>query len=342
MGGVVMKLQRSGLSRSFSRAVVTGGAGFLGSHLCDALVNLNVEVICVDNYCTGSPKAVEHLRDHRLFSLVEYDISRGLPIEGPVDLVLHFASPASPPQYAALPLETLRVGSEGTLNALHLARTHGARFVMASTSEVYGDPNQHPQREDYWGNVNPIGPRSMYDEAKRFAEALTVSFGRTEGADVGILRIFNTYGPRMRLYDGRAVPNFIRQALTGKPLTLMGTGEQTRSLCYVDDLVRGVLAMASADHPGPINIGNPQEFSVRELALRILELTNSQSTLRFVAGAEDDPKRRCPDVSLAERELEWTPTVDISDGLRRTIEWTVSSLSGHLEKDHIPVDNSKL
>lgn len=321
-----MDLKSSGLSRPFGRAVVTGGAGFIGSHLCEALVNANTEVICVDNFCTGSPEAVAHMQDHPLFSLVRQDISDKLTIDGPVDLVLHFASPASPPQYAALPLETLRVGSAGTFNALQLARTRKARFVMASTSEIYGDPLQHPQREDYWGNVNPVGPRSMYDEAKRFAEASTVAFGKTEGVDVGIVRIFNTYGPRLRSYDGRAVPNFIRQALAGESLTVMGTGEQTRSLCYVDDLVRGVLAMASSDCRGPINIGNPYEISVRELALRIIEITGSRSLLRYVDGAEEDPKRRCPDISLAERELGWFPTIDLGEGLRRTIEWFSSNV----------------
>jgi dTDP-glucose 4,6-dehydratase len=311
--------------RVFRRAVVTGGAGFLGSNLCRALLAAGTRVVCVDDLSTGTAEAVEPLRGDPGFELVVADVSDGLSVAGDVDLVLHFASAASPPQYLARPVETLRVGSAGTHHALCLARDRGARFVMASTSEVYGDPLRHPQREDYWGNVNPVGPRSVYDEAKRFAEALTTAFGHAEGVDVGIVRIFNTYGPGLRPHDGRAVPNFIRQALAGEPITVAGDGRQTRSLCYVDDLVRGVLALARSGHRGPVNIGNPQEVTVRDLAVRIRDLAGSSSPLRFVEAAADDPKRRCPDIALARRELGWAPEVDLDEGLRRTISWFAST-----------------
>ncbi|MEV0680185.1 NAD-dependent epimerase/dehydratase family protein [Actinosynnema sp. NPDC050436] len=314
----------SASGREFRRAVVTGGAGFLGAHLCAALLRDGAEVVCVDDFSTGSPEAVAPFRDEPGFELAVADVSDGLVVDGAVDLVLHFASAASPPQYAARPVATLRVGSAGTYNALRLAERCGARFVMASTSEVYGDPLLHPQREDYWGNVNPVGPRSVYDEAKRFSEALTTAFGQTGAVDTGIVRIFNTYGPGMRHDDGRAVPNFVRQALAGEPLTVAGNGRQTRSLCFVDDLVRGVLALARSGLRTPVNIGNPHEVTVLELAERIRSLAGSGSPVRFVDAAPDDPRRRCPDITAAQRELGWSPETGLDEGLRRTIGWFAS------------------
>jgi dTDP-glucose 4,6-dehydratase len=301
--------------------VVTGGAGFLGSHLCEHLLDRGVEVVCLDNFLTGAPENVAHLMEHSAFRLVRCDVTDFVHVPGPVDLVLHFASPASPLDYLKMPIETLKVGSLGTLHTLGLAHEKGARYLLASTSEVYGDPLQHPQNEDYWGNVNPIGPRGVYDEAKRFSEALTTAYRTSKGTDTGIVRIFNTYGPRMRADDGRAIPAFIGQALSGRPLTVAGDGSQTRSICFVDDTVRGILAMAFSGHPGPVNIGNPDELSMLRLAEWILELTGSESSIEFVDLPVDDPKVRRPDTARAERLLGWRPTVASADGLRRTVAW---------------------
>ncbi len=304
-----------------ARIVVTGGAGFLGSHLCDALVARGDRVVCVDDLSTGSEANVAQLVGHEGFELMVQDVSRGLDVEGQVDGVLHLASPASPPAYLARPLETLAVGSEGTRHALALATAHGARCLLASTSEVYGDPEVHPQTEGYWGNVNPIGPRSVYDEAKRFAEALTMAWHRSLGTDVAIVRIFNTYGPRLAPGDGRVVSNFLVQALGGLPLTVYGDGSQTRSLCFVDDEVTGILALFDSDVLGPVNIGNPHEITVLELATQVLDLTGSSSPIVHGELPADDPARRCPDISTARRLLGWEPKVELAQGLRMTAEY---------------------
>ncbi|HEY7946631.1 MAG TPA: UDP-glucuronic acid decarboxylase family protein [Acidimicrobiales bacterium] len=300
------------------RVVVTGGAGFLGSHLCDALVARGDRVVCVDDLSTGLAENVSGLVGNPSFELLVADVSVPFDVDGPVDAVLHFASAASPPDYLARPLETLAVGSEGTRHGLALAKNHGARFVLASTSEVYGDPAVHPQVEGYWGNVNPVGPRSVYDEAKRFAEALTMAWHRTYGADVGIVRIFNTYGPRLRPGDGRVVSNFLTQAVGGRPLTVYGDGSQTRSLCFVSDEVAGIVALLDSSLVGPVNIGNPDEYTMLELARIVLEVTGSSSEIVHGPLPEDDPTRRCPDITLARRELGWEPVVALADGLRRT------------------------
>lgn len=310
--------------RVWRRALVTGGAGFVGSHLCGRLLDAGTDVVCLDNLATGSRANVAELERHRGFRFVRADATdpaalRGLP--GRFDLVLHFACPASPADYLRLPLETLDVGSTGTRNALERARADGARFLLASTSEVYGDPLEHPQRETYWGNVNPIGPRSVYDESKRFAEALVTAHRQVHGTDAAIVRIFNTYGPRMRTGDGRAVPTFIAQALDGMPLTVAGDGGQTRSLCYVDDTVTGVLALAASGESGPMNIGGSDEITMLELARRVVELTGSGSRIRFVDRPVDDPGRRKPDTTLARERLGWQPRVGWSEGLERTIGW---------------------
>jgi dTDP-glucose 4,6-dehydratase len=303
------------------RAVVTGGAGFLGSHLCERLLDEGYEVLCLDDLSTGSEDNVDHLRRPGVpFTLVRVDVTGHLQVPGPVDAVLHFASPASPRDYLLRPIETLKVGSLGTLRSLGLARAKGARYVLASTSEAYGDPQVHPQPESYWGHVNPVGPRGVYDEAKRFAEATTMAYRRCHGVDTGIVRIFNTYGPRMRLDDGRAVPAFICEALRGEPLTVAGDGSQTRSLQYVDDLVEGVWRLLRSDAPGPVNIGNPQELSVRELAETIRDLVGSTSPLTSVPRPEDDPSVRRPDITLARSLLGWDPVVPLEEGLKRTIE----------------------
>jgi nucleoside-diphosphate-sugar epimerase len=303
------------------RVVVTGGAGFLGSHLCDAILARGDSAVCVDNLATGRPDNVAHLMDSPGFTFVEADVSLALDVPGPVDAVAHLASPASPPEYLRLPLETLAVGSRGTENALRLAHQHGGRFVLASTSEVYGDPAVHPQSEDYWGNVNPVGPRSVYDEAKRFAEALTRAYRDTKGVNAGIIRIFNTYGPRMNAQDGRIVTNFITQALNGDPLTIYGDGSQTRSFCYVDDLIRGIVGMIDSTEAGPVNLGNPEEFTVTEFARLVLRLTGSDSPVEHLPLPVDDPTRRCPVITRASQALGWQPKVQVEDGIRRTIEW---------------------
>ncbi|MEV6905317.1 NAD-dependent epimerase/dehydratase family protein [Amycolatopsis sp. NPDC051372] len=302
-------------------AVVTGGAGFVGAHLCALLLSERFEVTAVDNLATSSAAALEEFRDHERFRFVRHDVTEPITFEDRVDVVFHLASAASPRDYLALPIETLRAGSHGTEHALDLARRAGARFVLASTSEVYGDPLEHPQRERYWGNVNPIGPRSVYDEAKRYAEALTSAYRRELGVDTGIARIFNTYGPGMRVNDGRMIPAFFTQALAGEPLTVTGTGEQTRSICYVEDTVRGLLALARSDHPGPINLGNPDELTVRQVAERVKVITGSDSPIERIDAVVDDPRRRCPDISLARDVLCWEPKIDADDGLRRTAAW---------------------
>jgi nucleoside-diphosphate-sugar epimerase len=300
------------------RMVVLGGGGFLGSHLCDQLLARGDEVVCVDDFSTGRPANVAHLADHHGFTLVEADISVSLPVDGHVDGVFNLASPASPPDYLALPLQTLAVGSEGTRRGLELAHRDGARFLMASTSEVYGDPDVHPQTEGYWGNVNPVGPRSVYDEAKRFSEALTMAHHRTLGTDVAIVRIFNTYGPRLRPDDGRVVSNFLLQAMRGEPLTVYGDGSQTRSLCYVEDEVRGLIALFDSELTGPVNIGNPDEYTMLELAGTVVDLLGSSSTIAHLPLPVDDPTRRRPDITVARRELGWEPTTSLRDGLART------------------------
>ncbi|MHB1584698.1 MAG: UDP-glucuronic acid decarboxylase family protein [Acidimicrobiales bacterium] len=303
-----------------SRVVVAGGAGFVGSHLCDALLARGDQVVCLDDLSTGRrDNLAGALADDR-FELVVADVSREVAVDGPVDAVCHLASPASPPAYLRRPLETLAVGSEGTRRLLELAAAHRARFLLASTSEIYGDPVVHPQTESYRGNVDPTGPRSVYDEAKRFAEAMTMAWRRTHGVDTAIARIFNTYGPRLAPGDGRVVSNFVVQALEDRPLTVYGDGSQTRSLCYVDDQVRGLLALLDADEPGPVNIGNPDERTVLELAGKVKELTGSTSQVVFEPLPTDDPTRRCPDITRARQALGWAPQVDLDDGLRRTIE----------------------
>jgi dTDP-glucose 4,6-dehydratase len=305
----------------FDRAVVTGGAGFLGSWLCERLLDDGTEVLCLDNFLTGTPANVAHLVERPGFRLVRCDVTDYVHVPGPVDLVLHFASPASPIDYLRLPIATMKVGSIGTLHALGLAKEKGARFVLASTSEAYGDPLVHPQPETYWGNVNPVGPRGVYDEAKRFAEALTTAYRTSHGVDTGIVRIFNTYGPRMRAADGRAIPTFICQALADEPLTVTGDGSQTRSVCFVEDTVRGVLAVAASDLAGPINVGSPDEMTVLQIAQEIIGAAGSSSGIRFIAPVVDDPKVRRPDTTLIETMLGWQPCVDWPTGIKQTIEW---------------------
>ncbi|MEQ8833835.1 MAG: SDR family oxidoreductase [Miltoncostaeaceae bacterium] len=300
-------------------SIVTGGAGFLGSHLCERLLADGHRVLCVDNLETGTLENIEHLRDPR-FVFLQHDIIDHLEISEPVDYVFHLASPASPIDYLRLPLHTLKVGSYGTHNALGLAKRHRARFLLASTSEVYGDPKVHPQTEEYWGHVNPIGPRGVYDEAKRYAEALTMAYHRQQGVDTHIVRIFNTYGPRMRPHDGRAIPTFMRQALADKPLTVFGEGGQTRSFCYVTDLVEGFLRLIDSEYHLPVNIGNPSEFTILELADVVVRLTGSRSQLVYEALPQDDPLVRRPDISLARELLDWEPTVELEEGLARTLE----------------------
>ncbi|HEX8647283.1 MAG TPA: UDP-glucuronic acid decarboxylase family protein [Thermoleophilaceae bacterium] len=306
-------------------SLVTGGAGFLGSHLCDHLVEKGHRVICVDNLETGSLKNIHHLRgDH--FEFLQLDITKHFEVPGPVDFVYHMASPASPIDYARLPLHTLKVGAYGTHNTLGLAKAKRARFMLASTSEVYGDPLVHPQPETYWGNVNPIGPRGVYDEAKRYAEALTMAYLRQQGVDTAIVRIFNTYGPRMRPNDGRAIPTFLRQALTDKPLTVFGDGSQTRSFVYVEDEVRGLIALMESGVHEPVNIGNPDELSLIDMAKLVVELTESRSEIVFEALPVDDPQVRQPDISRARDLLGWEPKISLREGLKRTIDAAVEQL----------------
>ena len=307
------------------RAVVTGGAGFLGSHLCDSLLKDEYDVVAVDNLITGSTDNIAHLLGHPRFKFVHHDVTEYLFFEGPVDVVLHFASPASPVDYLDMPIQTLKVGSLGTHKALGLAKEKNSRFLLASTSEVYGDPLVNPQPEAYWGNVNPIGPRGVYDEAKRFAEAMTMAYRRFHGLDTRIVRIFNTFGPRMRQRDGRVVSNFIVQALQGEPLTIYGDGSQTRSFCYVSDLIRGIVGLMKAEPSdeigGPCNIGNPEERTVHDLATRILALTGGSSQIVSRELPVDDPKVRCPDITRAKRLLHWQPEVSLDVGLRSTVEY---------------------
>jgi dTDP-glucose 4,6-dehydratase len=304
-----------------SLVVVTGGAGFLGSHLCEALIARGDGVLCVDDLSSGRVENLKGLVGKARFEFVCADVCEGLEVTNHVDAVLHLASPASPPDYLARPLETLAAGSRGTDAALWLAHEHGARFVMGSTSEIYGDPLVHPQAESYWGNVNPIGPRSVYNEAKRYAEALTAAYRRACEMNTGIIRIFNTYGPRLRPGDGRVISNFVTQALSGKPLTVYGDGNQTRSLCYVDDLIRGIVYMLDSDVPGPVNLGNPAEITVLDLAALVLEMTESRSMITNLPLPDDDPVRRRPDISLAKKLLDWTPVTELRVGLARTVEW---------------------
>jgi dTDP-glucose 4,6-dehydratase len=299
-------------------AVVTGGAGFLGSHLCDRLLEKGSRVVCVDNLQTSSLRNIEHIRDGA-FGFVYHDVIERIEIDEPVDVVYHLAALASPIDYLRQPLHSLKVGSHGTHNALGLAKVKRARFLLASTSEVYGDPQVHPQPETYWGNVNPIGPRGVYDEAKRYAEAMTMAYRGQQGVDTGIVRIFNTYGPRMRPNDGRAIPTFVRQALEGKPLTVFGDGTQTRSFCYVDDLIRGLVALAESDEHLPVNLGNPREFTLNELAETVLRVTGSKSELVYEALPVDDPQVRQPDITRARQLLGWEPEVELEEGLKRML-----------------------
>lgn len=313
---------------SGQRVVVAGGAGFLGSHLCDALLSGGATVVCVDNLSTSDGSNVAHLRAEAAFSFVEADITGGIEVSGQVDTVVHLASPASPVDYFRLPLETLAAGSKGTEACLELAARCGARYVVTSTSEVYGDPLVHPQPESYWGNVNPIGPRSVYDEAKRFTEALTMAWRRERGVDAGIVRVFNTYGPRLRPGDGRVVSNFVVQALSGRPLTVYGDGNQTRSFCYQSDLVAGVIAMIGAKGvTGPVNLGNPTELTMLELAALVIETTGSSSEIVHLAGLTDDPARRKPDIALARDLLGWEPRVELGEGLGLTVAWFAEQLA---------------
>jgi dTDP-glucose 4,6-dehydratase len=303
------------------RILITGGAGFIGSHLCERFLADGDDVICMDNLLTGAADNIAHLFANRRFSFIQQDVTTYIYVKGTVDAILHFASPASPIDYLELPIQTLKVGSLGTHKALGLAKEKNARFLLASTSEVYGDPLVHPQNEEYWGNVNPIGPRGVYDEAKRFAEAITMAYHRTHKVETRIVRIFNTYGPRMRLNDGRVVPNFISQALKDEPLTVYGDGSQTRSFCYVSDLVEGIARLLRSDYSGPVNCGNPIETTILEFAERIKALTKSKSEIVFRPLPVDDPKVRQPDISRAKKLLGWEPTVALEDGLRRTIDY---------------------
>jgi dTDP-glucose 4,6-dehydratase len=309
-----------------ARVVVTGGAGFVGSHLCERFLADGSEVVCADNLLTGNAGNVDHLRGESRFSFLEIDVARGIDVDGRVDAVLHFASPASPLDYLKLPIETLEVGAYGTHNALELARTKGARFLLASTSEVYGDPLEHPQQEDYWGNVNPIGPRGVYDEAKRFGEAMTMAYHRAHGVRTRIVRIFNTIGERMRPHDGRAVPAFITQALRGEPLTVHGDGSQTRSVGYVGDLVEGIDRLLRSDVVEPVNIGNPEEVSVLDLAKMVIRITGSSSDIAFVDRPVDDPTVRQPDITRARELLGWEPKVPLEEALERTVGWFRTTL----------------
>lgn len=309
------------------RTLITGGAGFLGSHLCDFLIEKGHEVICIDNLLTGDMENISHLLGHKRFSFIQYDVTNYLHVDGPLHNILHFASPASPIDYLKMPIQTLKVGSLGTHKALGLAKAKGARFLLASTSECYGDPLVHPQREDYWGNVNPVGPRGVYDEAKRFAEAMTMAYHRYHGVRVRIVRIFNTYGPRMRLQDGRALPAFMGQGLRGEDLTVFGDGTQTRSFCYVDDLVDGIFRLLNSEEAAPVNLGNPDEITLLELARRVLAVTGSTSGIVYRELPEDDPKVRQPDIGKARELLGWEPKVTLDEGLKRVLPYFRSKVA---------------
>ena len=302
------------------RILVTGGAGFLGSHLCEYFLDKGHEVVCMDNLITGSKDNISAIKSDK-FQFIEHNVSEYIELEGELDYILHFASPASPIDYLELPIQTLKVGALGTHNALGLAKAKNAVLLLASTSEVYGDPLVHPQPEDYWGNVNPIGPRGVYDEAKRFAEAITMAYHRTHGINTKIIRIFNTYGPRMRVNDGRAIPNFLKQALTGKDISVYGEGSQTRSFCYVSDLVEGIYRLLLSDQNYPVNIGNPSEMTIKEMADKILQATNSTSKITYVPLPEDDPKVRQPDITRAKKHLNWEPKVKLDEGLKSTLKY---------------------
>lgn len=319
-----MKAQKKilGSTRQYRRtAVITGGAGFVGSHLCDLLINKKYKVICIDNFVTGDEKNISHLWDNPLFEFIKFDVTKYFEVKGMVDVVLHFASPASPVDYLEYPIQTLKVGALGTHNCLGLAKAKKAKFILASTSEIYGDPLEHPQKESYWGNVNPIGTRAVYDEAKRFAEAITMAYHRYHNIDTKIVRIFNTYGPRMRINDGRAVPNFIIQALSNQPLTIYGEGKQTRSFCFISDLVEGIFRLINSKINEPVNLGNPKEITIKETANLIIKLTHSKSKIKFLSLPQDDPKKRKPDISRARYYLRWKPAVELKEGLRSTILW---------------------
>jgi len=315
-------LQANPLTRgNHLRIVLTGGAGFLGSHLCDLLIAKGWDVLCLDNLITGSETNIAHLRSNPRFRFVKQDVSSPIEVSGAVDAVMHFASPASPPDYLQYPIETLKVGSFGTHNALELALAKKAKFVMASTSECYGDPDVSPQPETYWGHVNSVGPRSVYDEAKRFSEAITMAYCRHHGVDTRIVRIFNTYGPRMRLNDGRALPNFLYQALVGEPITVYGDGSQTRSFCYVSDLIDGIYRLFESNEHEPVNIGNPHEITILEFAERVRALVGAKVPIVFKPLPQDDPKQRCPDIAKARRILKWEPKVNLEEGLQRTYDF---------------------
>jgi dTDP-glucose 4,6-dehydratase len=309
------------------RAVITGGAGFLGSHLCELMLGRGWEVLCLDNLVTGNEANVAHLMSNPKFRLGRHDVSRFIDVQGPVDAVLHFASPASPPDYLRLPIQTMKVGALGTHNSLGLALAKSAKYLLASTSECYGDPSVSPQPETYWGNVNPVGPRGVYDEAKRYAEAMTMAYHRYHGLNTHIVRIFNTYGPRMRLNDGRALPNFLYQALVGEPITVYGDGKQTRSFCYVSDLLEGIYRLLESDEHEPTNIGNPQEITILEFAERVRKLVGATAPIVFHPLPQDDPKQRCPDIAKAKRLLGWEPKVKLEDGLQRTYEYFRAQLA---------------
>src|SRR2546421_4143065 len=306
---------------SVMRILITGGAGFLGSHLCDRLIEMGLEVVCMDNLVTGSMDNLAHLLGHERFTYVHYNVCDYLYVEGPLDAVMHFASPASPQDYLEFPIATLKVGALGTHKALGLARAKNAKFLLASTSEVYGDPKVHPQPESYWGNVNPIGPRGVYDESKRFAEAMTMAYHRYHGIDTRMVRIFNTYGPRMRLRDGRVVPAFIGQALSGTPLTIFGDGSQTRSFCYVSDLIDGIFRLAMSDFHEPVNIGNPGEMTIKQFAEEIIRITGTKTEIEYRPLPVDDPKVRQPDITRAGKVLGWEPKVEFEEGITKTIEY---------------------
>jgi len=303
------------------KILLTGGAGFIGSHLCDALLKEGHEVICMDNLITGSKKNIEHNLNNKMFTFMDHNVCDFIEIDGDIDFVLHFASPASPIDYMRFPIQTLKVGSLGTHKTLGVAKAKGAKYLLASTSEVYGDPLESPQNESYWGNVNPVGPRGVYDESKRFAEAMVMAYRKEHNVDTRIARIFNTYGPRMRMDDGRVVPNFISQALKNNPLTVYGDGSQTRSFCYVSDLIDGILRLMRSGLHEPVNLGNPQEISINDFAERIIKVTSSKSKVEPKPLPEDDPKRRKPDIGRAKKELKWRPTVSLEDGLKKTVEW---------------------